>query len=68
MCSESPRWLVSVGRVDEARQVLAKIHAGGDETDPLVSYEMLEIEGTLKAEREAKETSSYLDMFRTKVG
>ncbi|KAL9081459.1 MAG: hypothetical protein Q9157_000017 [Trypethelium eluteriae] len=47
----SPRWLAKVGRVEEAIDVLAKIQAHGDRTDPLVVAEWEEITTTLAAER-----------------
>ncbi|KAJ5664697.1 hypothetical protein N7462_011510 [Penicillium macrosclerotiorum] len=40
---ESPRYLVQQDRYDDARQVLVKYHAGGDEDSPLVEFEMKEI-------------------------
>ena len=49
----SPRWLAKVGRVDEAFEVLAKIQAHGDKSDPLVMAEWEEITTVLQAEREA---------------
>ena len=63
---ESPRWLVSKDRAEEALEVLARFHAGGDLNSPLVSFEMAEIEQSLTLEREAKNSSSYLDMLKTK--
>jgi hypothetical protein len=63
---ESPRWLISKNRNDEARAMLTKYHAGGDGTSPIVIFEMSEIEKTLALEREAKESASYMDMFKTK--
>jgi hypothetical protein len=63
---ESPRWLVSKDRAEEARSVLARFHAGGDLNSPLIAFEMAEIEQSLSLEREAKNSSSYIDMLKTK--
>ena len=49
----SPRWLAKVGRKEEAIEVLARIQAGGDTSDPLVVAEWEEITTTLAAERTA---------------
>ncbi|KAJ0161217.1 Lactose permease [Colletotrichum tanaceti] len=65
MMDESPRWLVSKDRADEARANLAKTHCGGDVNHPLVAFEMVEIEETLKAEKEANETTSWADLWAT---
>lgn len=40
---ESPRYLIAKGRKDEAKQVLTRYHANGDEHDALVAYEYSEI-------------------------
>ncbi|KZW02871.1 general substrate transporter [Exidia glandulosa HHB12029] len=61
---ESPRWLCSKGRHAEARKILAKYHAAGDETHPLIAYEMREITDAIALEAEMAKVS-WLDLFRT---
>ncbi|KAF5522402.1 Lactose permease [Colletotrichum aenigma] len=65
LMDESPRWLVSMDRADEARMNLAKAHCGGDINAPLVTFEMVEIEETLKAEKLANESTSWADLWST---
>ncbi|KAH7149026.1 general substrate transporter [Dactylonectria estremocensis] len=65
MTHESPRWLVSVDRVDEARRILADDHCGGDLNAPLVTFEITEIEATLLAEKEANASTSWSDLWST---
>ena len=40
---ESPRWLVGVGREEEAREFIAKYHFNGNREHPLIDFEMSEI-------------------------
>ena len=63
---ESPRWLISNDRTEEARKLLGKWHAGGDRDSALINYEMMEITETLKAEKDAHDSASYAEMFKTK--
>lgn len=64
--SESPRWLMSKERDDEARAIITKYHANGDASDPFVTLEMEEIRAALQMEAEANRTTSYLTFFKTK--
>ncbi|KAH8601507.1 glucose transporter HXT1 [Bisporella sp. PMI_857] len=60
---ESPRWLVSIDRIEEAKAVLVKHHNGGVIND-LIEFELDEIVTTLRLERDAQENTSYMDMLR----
>lgn len=63
---ESPRWLISKDRGDEALTTLATYHANGNTQDPTVQFEYVEIQETLRLEFAAKKSSSYFDFFKTK--
>ncbi|KAH8898091.1 MFS general substrate transporter [Thozetella sp. PMI_491] len=45
---ESPRWLVRNNRMDEARRILVRYHANGDESDELVALELAAICASLE--------------------
>ncbi|CAI7598988.1 unnamed protein product [Penicillium pancosmium] len=62
---ESPRYLISRGKVEKARKILVDCHAGGDVDSPLVELEMNEIEETLRAESSELSSTSWLDLIRT---
>jgi MFS family permease len=62
---ESPRWLVSKDRDDEAFAILTEYHAEGDANSVLVQAEMAQIRSTIKIELENSK-QSWLDMLRTK--
>jgi MFS family permease len=65
MLPESPRYLVQKDRYDEARKVLTKYHAGGDENSPLVDFEMKEIILSIQTAKAASQTG-YREFISTR--
>lgn len=63
---ESPRWLISRGKDEKARDVITKYHANGNPDDPLVTLEVEEIKRGLDFELEISASTSYLAFFQTK--
>ncbi|KAE8442415.1 hypothetical protein EG329_003373 [Mollisiaceae sp. DMI_Dod_QoI] len=64
MLPESPRWLISRDRSEDAYAILVKYHAEGDADSILVKAEMAQIQSTIKIEMDnAKQ--SWWDMVRT---
>jgi hypothetical protein len=59
----SPRWLAAKGRYDEALEVIANIHGGGDKTHPVVEAEFRDVK---KAAEEAKHVKWH-EMFGHKM-
>lgn len=64
MLPESPRYLISKDRDDEAFDILVKYHAEGDRDSVLVRAEMAQIKTTIKLELEVAK-QSWFDMLRT---
>ncbi|KAG7094843.1 hypothetical protein E1B28_005652 [Marasmius oreades] len=60
---ESPRWLMDHDRDEEALQILADLHGGGDKNNELVRLEFEEIRHQVIYERE-EGAKSYMDLFR----
>ena len=61
---ESPRFLISRDRDDEAYAILVKYHAEDDANSLLVQAEMAQIRSTIKLEMENSK-QSWMDMIRT---
>ncbi|KAL6360990.1 hypothetical protein LRP88_04451 [Fusarium phalaenopsidis] len=57
-------WLASRGRKEEARQIFATYHAGGDINSPLVAFEVDEVQQALNEESQEMSQSSWLDLVR----
>ena len=62
---ESPRFLISKGKEEQALQVLGRVHANGNTQDEMVQCEFIEIRDTLKLEKEV-ESNSWMELIRTK--
>lgn len=63
---ESPRYLVAKDRPDEALDILAHYHAGGDKSNVTVQFEYREIRETIRLEKAAARASGYADFVKTK--
>jgi len=63
---ESPRWMLSKDRNEEALRMLAHYHADGDESNPTVMFEYAEMKETIRLEFQHQKTSSYMDFIKTK--
>ncbi|KAF7290931.1 MFS domain-containing protein [Mycena chlorophos] len=62
---ESPRWLISVGRREEAVAILAKYHGSGDANSPLVQLELREFDEAIKLDASDKRWWDYSGLFNT---
>ncbi|SPQ24877.1 cd7643f0-92e1-42b1-83a7-0c494d1e932f [Thermothielavioides terrestris] len=61
---ESPRYLISKDRDDDAREVLIKYHAEGDASSLLVQAEMVQIRETIHTEKEVSR-QSWWELLRS---
>jgi hypothetical protein len=59
---ESPRFLISKDRHEEALEILIKYHAEGDRASPLVAVEYQQIRETIRLELESIKTP-YKDVI-----
>jgi sugar porter (SP) family MFS transporter len=63
---ESPRWLISKGRHEQALNFFTKYQGAGDPTSALVQFQMAEISATLEAEKSQK-MSRWAEWWSTKA-
>lgn len=61
---ESPRYLISKDREEEALAILVKYHAEGDHSDLLPPAELAQMKATIKMEFDQSK-QSWMDMIRT---
>lgn len=63
-CPESPRWLISKDRGDEAFAILQKYHCEGDNGEEFVRLEYAQIQSTIAQEKATAKSFVWADVFR----
>ena len=62
---ESPRWLISNDRQEEALHIMARYHANGDTQNEVIQFEFAEVRASLQQEKD-KSKGRYTDLFVTR--
>ena len=64
MVPESPRWLITKDRGEEAKAILLKYHGETERGSDFVDAEFAQMQVTIRLELEASK-KSWLDLFKT---
>ena len=63
---ETPRWLIANDRIEDAKKILTKYHAAGNENSPLVTLEVAEMHASIKMEASDKRWYDYSELVSTR--
>lgn len=63
-CPESPRYLISADRADEAYAIIQKYHSEGDNGEEFVRLEFAQIQSTIAQEQATARGFVWADVFR----